>query len=168
MEWIALSERTADELDKASKVVSLLETSSDLLTVYEERRWGLFKRQGTASFYKALTDMERRREFIDPEDWICKEESISDQNVAEDEDYDLEYEDKLEADDRDLRSLDWVTKRARSDSTRRKAKALYQQRLLELYISHVEHTGETYYPQLRKELLIQYCDENNISMPEQS
>lgn len=168
MEWIPLDERTPDEIAKATKVIDLLENQSELAVVYEERRWGLFRRQGTASFYKALTDMERLREFIEPEEWIAKEESIKETIVTDDESNDLEYEDKLEADDRDLRSLGWVAKRARSESTRRKARALYQQRLLDLYISHVEHTGETYYPQLRKELLIQYCDENNTSMPEQS
>lgn len=168
MEWVPLDERTPDEIAKATKVIDLLENQSELAVVYEERRWGLFRRQGTASFYKALTDMERLREFIEPEEWIAKEESIKETIVTDDESNDLEYEDKLEADDRDLRSLGWVAKRARSESTRRKARALYQQRLLDLYISHVEHTGETYYPQLRKELLIQYCDENNTSMPEQS
>ena len=166
MEWIPLDERTPDERKKAQQVIAILQPTSDLSSVYDEQEWGLFRRQGTASFYKALTDMERLKAFLKAEEWIQREESVNDPNPILIEETDHEYEDEREADDRDLRSLDWVMKRARTEATRRKAKALYQQRLLDLYISHVEHTGETYYPQLRKELILDYCDQNGLAMPE--
>lgn len=166
MEWIPLTERTSDERKKARQVLQLLGDSTELSVAYEKRDWGIFRRQGTASFYKALTDMERLRTFVNPQEWISKEESTKPDANTSSSEPELEYEDQREVDDRDLRSIDWVMKRARSESTRRKARALYQQRLLDLYISHVEHTGETYYPQLRKELILDYCDQNGLPMPD--
>lgn len=166
MEWVPLTERTSDERQKARQVLQLLGDSTDLTLAYEQYSWGLFRRQGTASFYKALTDMERLESLVDPEEWIAKEETLKTDINTSSVETAHEYEDERELDDRDLRSIDWVMKRARSESTRRKARALYQQRLLDLYISHVEHTGETYYPQLRKELILDYCDRNGLPMPE--
>jgi hypothetical protein len=166
MAWVPLAERTPDEHKKARQVLELLGDSSELSDAYEQHKWGLFRRQGTASFYKALTDMERLESFVEPEEWMMKEEYGQAEPNASSVEPDHEYEDEREIDDRDLRSIDWVMKRARSEATRKKARALYQQRLLDLYISHVEHTGETYYPQLRKELILDYCDQNGLAMPE--
>lgn len=169
MEWTPLEERTVDERKKARQLLDNLRISENLVEVYDELRWGLFKKQGTASFYKALTDMERLKKVVDTIEWISKEEKLQHRDrpgTSEQVDLDIEYEDIRDLDDKDLRSLNWVMKRAATESSRNLAKALYQRRLLELYISHVENTGETYYPQLRKELLLEYCDRNGIPMPE--
>ena len=56
---------------------------------------------------------------------------------------------ELESPDVITRTLNWFKSAAPEKSIREKAKEEYEQRILALYVEHIESTGQTFYPEMQ-------------------
>lgn len=156
-EWTEYSKRSVDLRELIEKLISEVNkkegTAYKADTVYADNGWGVYE---SAFLYKAVIQMireqsiwnrdtiteklpERAREFDEP-------------NVFTDEGDEIE----LESPDVITRSLNWFKSAAPEKDIRDNARDEYEQRLLALYVEHVELTGETFYPDLQSILENEY------------
>lgn len=62
----------------------------------------------------------------------------------------------MNVDSRLNKTLGWLRQNAKTKEDKLFAEELHDKILLELYQSHVNHTGDTYYPPLQQELIRQF------------
>lgn len=157
-EWIDYQSRSIDVRELIISLVSKVNTTDGTSyrpeSVYEDNDWGAFE---SAYLYKALIQMTRENTLWDKDQILSRfpissSQRINDSSVFVDEgdEYEPETPDVL------TRSLNWFKSAAPERIIRDTAKDEYEQRLLALYVEHVESTGETFYPELQSILENQF------------
>lgn len=156
-EWTEYSSRSVDVRELIEKLVAEVNTEQGTAyapsTVYEDNGWGIYE---SPFLYKAVTQMIKEKAIWDS-DTIEERlpepaQTFNEPNVFTDEGEDIE----LETPDVITRALNWFKSAAPEREVRVWAKDEYEQRLLALYVEHVELTGETFYPELQSILENEY------------
>jgi hypothetical protein len=157
-EWTSYESRSIDVKEHIrtliQKVNSTQGTAYRPETVYEDNDWGAFE---SSYLYRAVTEMKREKTIWDKATILERlpdnaPNFTPEQTAFTDEGDELE----LEAPDVITRPLNWFKSAAPEKNIRGMAKDEYEQRLLALYVEHVESTGETFYPELQTILENEY------------
>lgn len=157
--WIQLVDRT-DEIKEAMtklirKVNSATQSSFSEQLVYDDYGWGQFE---SSYLYRALMMMQRETVLLDNDEIIQRipvpgpVENEQTNGVFQDEGDEIE----LPTPERLTRSLNWFRSASQDQMIRDQARNEYEQRLMALYVEHVESTGETFYPELQSILINEY------------
>lgn len=157
-EWIELSSRTIEIQEVIGRLVKQINSQQNTeytaQTVYEDNGWGSLE---SSYLYKAILAMMKESSIWDKQTVLARlPVSAPTQPVEPTVFTDEGDEFELEAPDVITRSLNWFKSAAPEKAIREKAKEEYEQRLLALYVEHVESTGETFYPELQAILENQY------------
>jgi hypothetical protein len=157
-EWTSYESRSIDVKEHICRLIDKINASQGTAyraeTVYEDNEWGVFE---SSYLYRAITEMLREKTLWDKATVIEKLPSDSrdvppEQTAFTDEGDELE----LESPDVITRALNWFKSAAPEKNIREMAKDEYEQRLVALYVEHVESTGETFYPELQAILENEY------------
>jgi hypothetical protein len=157
-EWVPFENRTTEVKESAKALVAAVnsKTKSEYIAdrVYEDYGWGQLE---SSYLYKALMMMQRETRIFDKEEIVERipiqaESPETDGSVFEDEGDEIE----LPTPDRITRSLNWFKSASQDKTIRDLARNEYEQRLLALFVEHVESTGETFYPEMQSILANEY------------
>ena len=157
-EWIPFEDRTTEVKEAAQALVAAVnrKTRSEYIAdrVYEDYSWGQLE---SSYLYKALMMMQRETRLFDKDEImdripIQNDSSESEGSVFEDQGDEIE----LPTPDRITRSLNWFKAASQDKAIRELARNEYEQRLLALFVEHVESTGETFYPEMQSILANEY------------
>ena len=157
-EWIPFDSRTSEIKEATASLISAVnrKTRSEYRAdrVYEDYGWGRFE---SSYLYKALMMMQRETRLFDNEEIVERipiqvESKETEGTVFEDQGDDIE----LPTPDRITRSLNWFKAASQDKAVRDLARNEYEQRLLALFVEHVESTGETFYPEMQSILANEY------------
>lgn len=157
-EWVPFEKRTTEIKESAKALIAAVnsKTKSEYITVraYEDYGWGQLE---SSYLYKALMMMQRETRLFDKEEImeripIQTESPETDGSVFEDQGDEIE----LPTPDRITRSLNWFKSASQDKTIRDLARNEYEQRLLALFVEHVESTGETFYPEMQSILANEY------------
>lgn len=164
MVWIPIEERPNDISSKIQKVLDVVqELNKQKISVseaYEQYRWGEFQHQG--QLYQALTDMQREKKLTSFQEWYAKSGGKNPENIQQSKEEEITIIKTIQRRDQEFNSLQWFMINGETEEVRLQAKEIYEKRLIDLYIRHVNSTGETYFPELKEELINQFCFNNNI------
>jgi len=157
--WISLSKRTPEIQGKVQDVFikfadkSLFQESSDL---YDDLEWGFIAQ---ADLYRGLIESTRLQRCLMREEI----ESIAPSGPSPQIDHGIhepDYDDTTIVDlvpnDVDGKSLSWFVAHPPNPEIGIKASDILDERILDLYVTHVNETGETYFPQLESQLRAYY------------
>lgn len=151
-EWVELSDRTEEVQNLISQVATV--TGSGIFSaeeLYERNNWGITT---NAALYSALLKMrevgypishdeimiERNKRMISPSgEPGIHEGEIDDTTIVQKRPESIV-----------TRQVLWFMNNGDSQEIRLRAKEQRERALLELYLEHVELTGETYFPQLQQ------------------
>lgn len=151
--WTDYTARSVDVQELIRKLVQQVNAATGAeyspSVVYLDYEWGVFE---SSYLYRALTQMSKEKTLWDkdtilerlPESGVGQHQP-NESSVFIDDGDDIE----LESPDVITRSLNWFKSAAPDKSIRDKAKDEYEQRLLALYVEHLESTGQTFYPELQ-------------------
>lgn len=158
-EWIPLSQRSPEIQEKVQEVFtrladrSLFQASLDL---YDDLEWGyLFQ----SDLYRGLIESIRQQKCLTKEEIeaISPSGTTSDINPGVNE---SEFDDTTIVDlvpnDVEGKSLSWFVAHPPNPEIGLKASDILEHRILDLYVTHVNETGETYFPQLESQLRAYY------------
>lgn len=156
-EWISYESRSIDVKEHMQRLIQMVNSAQGTgyrpETVYEDNEWGVFD---SSYLYRAITEMIRAKALWDKATILERlpdaQKLTPEQTAFTDEGDELE----LEAPDVITRPLNWFKSAAPEKNIRGIAKDEYEQRLLALYVEHVEATGETFYPELQTILENEY------------
>lgn len=157
-EWIPFEDRSTEVKEAATILIAAVnrKTKSEFMPdrVYEDYNWGQLE---SSYLYKALMMMQRETRLFDKEEIVDRipiqaESPESEASIFEDQGDDIE----LPTPDRITRSLNWFRAASPDKAVRELAKNEYEQRLLALFVEHVESTGETFYPEMQSILANEY------------
>ena len=157
-EWIPFEDRTTEVKEAAQALVAAVnrKTRSEYIAdrVYEDYSWGQLE---SSYLYKALMMMQRETRLFDKDEImdripIQNDSSENEGSVFEDQGDEIE----LPTPDRITRSLNWFKAASQDKAIRELARNEYEQRLLALFVEHVESTGETFYPEMQSILANEY------------
>jgi hypothetical protein len=157
-EWVPFEDRTTEVKEAAQALVAAFnrKTRSEYIAdrVYEDYSWGQLE---SSYLYKALMMMQRETRLFDKEEImdripIQNDSSENEGSVFEDQGDEIE----LPTPDRITRSLNWFKAASQDKAIRELARNEYEQRLLALFVEHVESTGETFYPEMQSILANEY------------
>jgi len=157
-EWVPFEDRTTEVKEAAQALVAAVnrKTRSEYIAdrVYEDYSWGQLE---SSYLYKALMMMQRETRLFDKEEItdripIQNDSSENEGSVFEDQGDEIE----LPTPDRITRSLNWFKAASQDKAIRELARNEYEQRLLALFVEHVESTGETFYPEMQSILANEY------------
>ena len=158
-EWIPLKDRSSEIKEAIKSLISSInkttrsEFASD--SVYEDYGWGQLE---SSYLYKALMMMQRDNCLFDKDEIVDRIPIQTDApegaegTIFEDQGEEIE----LATPDRITRSLNWFRAASPDKSVREWARNEYEQRLLALFVEHVESTGETFYPEMQSILANEY------------
>lgn len=158
MEWIPLSNRTTEIQQKVQEVFqafadkSLFQSGLDL---YEDLEWGHLSQ---ADLYRGLIESKRIKHCLNKEEMQAlspkpmtalepgkSEDGFDDTTIVE-----------LIPNDVEGKSLSWFAAHPPNPEIGIKASDIIDERILDLYVTHVNETGETYFPQLESQLRAYY------------
>jgi hypothetical protein len=157
-EWVTFEDRTTEVKEATQALVAAVnrKTRSEYIAdrVYEDYSWGQLE---SSYLYKALMMMQRETRLFDKEEImdripIQNDSSENEGSVFEDQGDEIE----LPTPDRITRSLNWFKAASQDKAIRELARNEYEQRLLALFVEHVESTGETFYPEMQSILANEY------------
>ncbi len=153
-EWVALSQRSSDVQDKVNEVFKLYADSSifrEPIDLYLEQEWGSLEQ---SVLYRGLLECKRRQELLSAITIINlmpTSNHVEDPGVQEDE-----IEEPIvvtpPTNTQIGKPLKWFRAQPPNSKIKDSAEDQYRLRLLDLYISHVNKTGETYFPRLEQML----------------
>ena len=157
-EWTDYESRSIDVKEHILRLIQTVNSTQGTAyrpeTVYDDNEWGAFE---SSYLYRAITEMIREKALWDKTTILERlpdnaSNFTAEQTAFTDEGDELE----LEAPDVITRPLNWFKSAAPEKNIRGIAKDEYEQRLLALYVEHVEATGETFYPELQTILVNEY------------
>ena len=151
-EWVPLTQRSSDIQDKVSEVYSLYADSQvfrEPIDLYLEQEWGSLEQ---SILYRGLLESKRRQEILSAAaiiDLIPATASVEELSAQEDE-----VEEPIVVTTPNNaqvgQPLKWFRAQPPNSKIKDEADDQYRLRLLDLYISHVNKTGETYFPRPRE------------------
>lgn len=158
-EWIPFESRTSEIKEASETLINLVnrKTKSEYRAdrVYEDYNWGQLE---SSYLYRALMMMQREARIIDKEEITeripiqAESTDSTDGSIFEDQGDEIE----LPTPDRITRSLNWFKAASQDKAVRDLARNEYEQRLLALFVEHIESTGETFYPEIQSILVNEY------------
>jgi hypothetical protein len=157
-EWVPFQDRTTEVKETAKNLVTAVNRKirSEYIAerVYEDYGWGQLE---SSYLYRALMMMQRETRLFDKEEIVDRipiqtESQETEGSIFEDQGDEVE----LPTPDRITRSLNWFRAASQEKAIRELARNEYEQRLLALFVEHVESTGETFYPEMQSILANEY------------
>ena len=153
-EWIPLAQRSSDIQQKVNQSYEQLADKSmyeDMLDLYSEKDWGTLTE---GSLYRGLLEGLRKRNILSAKEISNlipspPVEGEIEKGIQEDED-EVGIKVMPPRADMNVKSLKWFRSNAPTTKIKEEADDLFRIRLLDLYISHVNETGETYFPPLEQ------------------
>jgi hypothetical protein len=149
--WTEFRSRSVDVQELVRKLVQQLNringTKYSAEIVYEDNEWGVFE---SSYLYRALSQMIKDKLIWD-KDTILENLPQSVAHEAPESTVFTDEGDEIELESPDVitRTLNWFKSAAPEKSIREKAKEEYEQRILALYVEHIESTGQTFYPEMQ-------------------
>lgn len=151
-EWVGLNERTDEVRDLVKQVAKA--TGSGIFTaeeLYERNNWGIttnaalcaallkMKEQGYPMTHDEILSERNKRQSTPSGDPGVYENDIDDTTIVQKKPESIV-----------TRQVLWFMNNGDTQEIRLRAKEQREKALLELYLEHVEMTGETYFPQLQQ------------------
>jgi hypothetical protein len=148
-----LNQRTKDIKDKVIETYNLLANKGEFetpLDLYEKYKWGLLD---DGLLYRGLGESKRKGKLLTMEEIRRLRGNKSQENkprIHDDDELGIPiYVDEPEENGQSLR---WFRANAPNSKIKREAEDEFKKRLLQLYVAHVNRTGETYFPLLEERL----------------
>lgn len=157
--WISFTKRTPEIKLKAEEIFrayadKALSTNAEEL--YDDMEWGKLEQ---ADLYRGLVESVRQKKCLTADEMIqiipkplptgiapgTNEEEFDDTTVVD-----------LIPNDVEGKSLSWFVAHPPNKAVGARASDTLDQRILDLYVTHVNETGETYFPQLEAQLRAYY------------
>lgn len=157
-EWITFTARSPEIQAKVNEVYRDYGNrvlSPSLQEFYEVMEWGKLHQ---SILYKGLIESQRLRRCLTAFEMqsLASAPAIGiDQGLYEDN-YDDTTTVPIQPSDVEGRSLAWFVARPPNPEIGRIASDILEQRILDFYVTHVNETGETYFPQLEAQLRAYY------------
>ncbi|MCT0199066.1 hypothetical protein KQ313_05170 [Synechococcus sp. CS-1325] len=157
-EWIGFTSRSPEVQAKVNEIYRDFgnkDLSPSLQEFYEDMEWGQLHQ---SILYKGLIESQRLKRCLTASEMqaLSSPPSVGiDQGFYED-DYDDTTTVPIQPNDVEGRSLAWFVARPPNPEIGRKASDILDQRILDFYVTHVNETGETYFPQLEAQLRAYY------------
>lgn len=157
--WISFSERSPEvklKIEEIFRAHANKELCTSAEELYDDMEWGKLSQ---ADLYRGLTESSRRQKCLTFSEMV----SIIPPAVSNDvqpgyseEEFDDTTLVDLVPNDVEGKSLSWFVAHPPSQEIGIKASDIIDQRILDLYVTHVNETGETYFPQLESQLRAYY------------
>jgi hypothetical protein len=150
-DWHELSSRTQEVIELVIQISDLAtsgEKEADL--IYRDYNWGLVP---NSMLYSALLEMREKGTLETHEQIMATRSSYTaDSSGATGvlEDSDDSFAVKIKPETIITKDLAWFIRNGENEDIRLKATEMRERLLLDLYIEHVQETGETYFPQLQQ------------------
>ena len=151
-EWVPLNQRSSDIQEKVAEVYGLYADSQifrEPIDLYLEQEWGSLEQ---SFLYRGLLECKRRQELLSAKtiiNLIPTPTPVDDLGAHEDE-----VEEPIVVippiKTQIGKPLKWFRAQPPNSKIKDSAEDQYRLRLLDLYISHVNKTGETYFPRLEQ------------------
>jgi hypothetical protein len=157
--WISFSKRSPEvklKVEEIFRSYANKELCRSAEELYDDMEWGKLNQ---ADLYRGLTESSRQRKcltFNEMTDIIPPPVSADIQPGYNEDDFDDTTLVDLVPNDVEGKSLSWFVAHPPSQEIGHKASDIIDQRILDLYVTHVNETGETYFPQLESQLRAYY------------
>jgi hypothetical protein len=157
--WISFSKRSPEvklKIEEIFRAHANKELCTSAEELYDDMEWGKLSQ---ADLYRGLIESSRRQKCLTFSEMV----SIIPPAVSNDvqpgyseEEFDDTTLVDLVPNDVEGKSLSWFVAHPPSQEIGIKASDIIDQRILDLYVTHVNETGETYFPQLESQLRAYY------------
>ena len=155
-EWIPFAKRPPDIQQKVNQAYEQLADKSiyeDALDLYSEKDWGSLTE---GSLYRGLLEGQRKKKILTAKEINnlrppVPEKDEIEKGIQEDVD-EVGIKVRTPKPDKEVQSLKWFRSNAPTTKIKEDSDDQYRIRLLDLYVSHVNETGETYFPRLEQML----------------
>lgn len=156
-QWTALSRRSPEIKEKVEEVFSRFgdkQLSPTVDDLYEDSEWGSLAQ---SDLYRGLIESCRLKRCLSAQDMLdlVPKTRLYEANEVEPEVDDTHYAELIE-DDAIGKPLEWFVANPPNQEVCIKASDILDIRILDLYVTHVNETGETYFPQLESQLRAYY------------
>lgn len=157
--WIAFSKRSTEiklKVEEVFRAFANKELSGTAEELYDDMEWGSL---GQADLYRGLVESGRQKRCLTADEMIkIIPQSLTtgiEPGAIEDEFDDTTIVDLIPS-DVEGKSLSWFVAHPPNQAIGAKASDILDERILDLYVTHVNETGETYFPQLEAQLRAYY------------
>lgn len=157
--WISFSKRSPEiklKVEEIFRSYAIKELCSSAEELYDDMEWGKLNQ---ADLYRGLVESSRRQKCLTLNEMTSiippPVSTVVEPGYSEDDFDDTTLVDLL-PNDVEGKSLSWFVAHPPSQEIGRKASDIIDQRILDLYVTHVNETGETYFPQLESQLRAYY------------
>lgn len=157
--WISFSSRSPEvklKIEEVFRAFANKEICSSAEELYDDMDWG---KLAQADLYRGLIESSRQKRHLSLDEMIKIIPKPVSEGIEmghnEDEFDDTTYVD-LAPNDVEGQSLSWFVANPPNQDIGIKASDILDQRILDLYVTHVNETGETYFPQLESQLRAYY------------
>lgn len=157
--WISFSKRSPEvklKVEEIFRSYANKELCTSAEELYDDMEWGKLNQ---ADLYRGLIESSRQHKcltFKEMSDIIPPPVSADIQPGHSEDDFDDTTLVDLVPNDVEGKSLSWFVAHPPSQEIGYKASDIIDQRILDLYVTHVNETGETYFPQLESQLRAYY------------
>ena len=153
--WKPLNQRTSEIKDKVKILYEELvdkQLIKSELDLYEEMEWGQLN---DGLLYRALIESQRKGACVSSEEIRKLSPSSQETSSRGVEDYEQEGINVVQPMAEQIgKPLKWFRANAPNSSIKNQAEDEFRIRLLNLYVAHVNKTGETYFPLLEEKLRV--------------
>ena len=153
--WKPLNQRTSEIKDKVKILYEELvdkQLIKSELDLYEEMEWGQLN---DGLLYRALIESQRKGACVSSEEIRKLSPSSQETSSRGVEDYEEEGINVVQPMAEQIgKPLKWFRANAPNSSIKNQAEDEFRIRLLNLYVAHVNKTGETYFPLLEEKLRV--------------
>ena len=151
--WTPLNQRTTETKDKVHELYKQIADKQEFVTsqdVYDKYKWGFL---GDGLLYRGLIESKKKNKFLTSDEirglsvnYARKDELEGKRDEGEGIIVDISEPDEIS------QPLRWFRAHAPNSTIKKEAEDEFKIRLLQLYIAHVNRTGETYFPLLEEKL----------------
>jgi hypothetical protein len=151
--WTPLNQRTTETKDKVHELYKQIADKQEFVTsqdVYDKYKWGFLS---DGLLYRGLTESKRKNKFLTSDEirdlsgnYSREDESKRERDNGPGIEIDPDEPDEIS------QPLRWFRANAPNSKITKEAEDEFRIRLLQLYIAHVNRTGETYFPLLEEKL----------------
>lgn len=157
--WISFSKRSPEIKLKTEEVFrgfANKELSGSTEELYDDMEWG---KLAQADLYRGLVESARKGRCLTADEMIALIPAAASTGIqagANEEVFDDTTIVELTPTDVEGKSLSWFVAHPPNPGIGVQASDILDQRILDLYVTHVNETGETYFPQLEAQLRAYY------------
>ena len=153
-EWVPLNQRTTDIKEKVDQIYNLYadkQIFEEAIDLYLDQEWGSIEQ---SVLYRGLLECKRNQEILSATDMVeLIPQPILGNEFGAQEDEIEEPIVVINPNNAQVgKPLKWFRAQPPNSKIKNEAEDQYRLRLLDLYISHVNETGETYFPRLEQML----------------